>query len=332
METIAVDLMGGDKAPDAVMKGVREALAEQEVTIALVGTKEALAEYQRTSGPGKRSARVIPYEASQLVTMADSPADVWRTKKDSSVSVGIGLVKEGKADAFVSAGNSGAIAAVSLFTLDAMDGIDRPAIATVYHTQSGKLSMILDIGANVDCRPAFLLQFGQMGSDFMAKVMGVKSPRVALLSNGEEDSKGTRLVKDAHKLLKESSLNFIGNVEGFDIVKGYADVIVTDGFTGNVVLKFAESLTASVFTSLKDALLASFPARATKLLWGPPMKAVAKQWYQSNVGGAPLLGVKGNIVIAHGRAEAAEIKGAIGLARQMAHGGWLAPTRQPAPA
>ena len=152
------------------------------------------------------------------------------------------------------------------------------------------------------------------------------------MSNGEEESKGTKLVKNAHKLLKESNLNFIGNVEGFDLVRGHADVIVTDGFTGNVVLKFAESLTSSVFTSLKDALFASIPARATKLLWGPPVKAVAKQWYQSNIGGAPLLGVRGNIVIAHGRAEVAEIKGAIGLAHRMAHEGWLTPTQQPATA
>lgn len=334
LETIAVDLMGGDKAPEAVLKGVLEAVAEQEVTIALVGTPQALAEYERAShstqkgskaAGGRSLGRVTPYEAGQVVTMDESPADAWRNKKDSSIAVGIQLVKDGKASAFVSAGNSGAVAAASLLILDTMDGIDRPAIATLYRTKKSTMSLLLDVGANVDCRPAFLLQFGQMGSEYMTKVLGVKSPRVALLSNGEEDSKGTKLVKDAHKLLKESNLNFIGNVEGFDLVEGVADVVVTDGFTGNVVLKLAEALTTSIFMSLREALGKNTLARATKLLWGPPIRQVARQWYQTDIRGAPLLGVNGNIVITHGRSEAGEIKGAITLAQRMSRESWSTP-------
>ncbi|MBF8299500.1 MAG: fatty acid/phospholipid synthesis protein PlsX [Dehalococcoidia bacterium] len=311
METIAVDLMGGDKAPDAVMRGVLEAVAEQEVTIALVGTAEALAGCENASQAGKNRGRIIPFEASQVVTMAESPADAWRNKKHSSITIGIQLVKEGRAGAFVSAGNSGAVAAASLLILETMAGIDRPAIATLYRTKTGSVAMLLDVGANVDCRPAFLLQFGQMGSQY-----------IALLSNGEEDSKGTRLVKEAHKLLKESQLNFIGNVEGFDLVDGVADVFVTDCFTGNVVLKLAEALTTSIFMSLRDALGKSPLARASKILWGPPVRAVARQWFQTDIRGAPLLGVRGNIVMAHGRSEATEIKEGITLARRMVREGW----------
>jgi len=324
--------MGGDKAPGPVIKGVLDATAESDVVIALVGTKDSLAQYQQASrtGPANRPGKVIPYEATQVVGMEESPADAYRMKKDSTIAVGIELVRDGKADAFVSAGNSGAIAAASLFVLRTMEGVERPAIATLYHNRAGTFSMVLDIGANVDCRPSFLLEFGQMGSDFMARVMGVRSPKVALLSNGEEDSKGTKLVKDAHKLLKESNLNFIGNVEGFDFFNGKADVIVTDGFTGNIVLKLAEALTTTVFNSLKDELMGNLPANATKVFWGPPMKKVAKDWYQSNVGGAPLLGVRGTVIISHGRAEAAEIKGSIGLARQMVRQGWASASPQPA--
>ncbi len=339
MLTIAVDLMGGDKAPEGIIQGVFEAAEQLDVAIALVGTKEALAQNLGHNGGLARSGtapgdsrRITPVEASQVVTMGDSPTEVWRAKPDSSISVGIKLVKEGRADAFVSAGNSGAVAAASVLLLETMQGIERPAIATLYRTQAGSTALLLDIGANVDCRPRYLLQFGQMGSAYMSKVYRMQSPRVALLSNGEEESKGTKLVKDAHKLLKESGLNFIGNVEGFDLVRGAADVIVTDGFTGNVVLKLAESLTEAIFLSMKDALGSKPLAMMTKMLWGPPVRSVVRQWDTSDIGGAPLLGVNGNIVIAHGRAGPVEIKGAIGLAQRMAQGNWAAAlTTEPVP-
>lgn len=327
METIALDLMGGDKAPEEIAKGALEAAAELDVMIAVVGTKEALENHLGTGEQdGYRKVwatrRIIPVEASQVIAMAESPTEAWKEKKDSSIAVGIRWVKEGKAAAFVSAGNTGAVATISLFTLEMMKGIERPAIATLFQSQAGTMSMLLDIGANADCRAKFLLQFGQMGSTFMSKVFHIERPRVALLSNGEEEGKGSKLVKEAYKLLKESDLNFLGNVEGYDLLRGTADVIVTDGFTGNVVLKLAESLTETILMSLKDALVSHPLARASKILWGPPVMSVARQWDHSAVGGAPLLGVKGNIVIAHGRSNATDIKGAIDLARRMSREGW----------
>lgn len=315
--------MGGDRAPGEIAKGALEAVAEMDVTIALIGTKEALAATLDGGQPSTdQPGRIEPVVATQIVDMAESPTDSWRDKKDSSIAVGVRLVKEGRAGAFISAGNTGAIATASIFTLGMMEGIERPAIATLYRTLGGQVSMILDIGANADCRPKFLLQFGEMGSSFMFKVFQVQRPRVALLSNGTEEEKGSRLVKEAHKLLKESDLNFIGNVEGYDLVRGVADVIVTDGFTGNVILKLAESLTGTIFMSLKDALGSSALARASKMLWGPPIKSVVRQWDYSTVGGAPLLGVNGNIVMAHGKSEASDIKRAVELARRMAKEGW----------
>jgi glycerol-3-phosphate acyltransferase PlsX len=323
LETIAVDLMGGDKAPDVVARGVAEAIAEVPgVAVALLGTKKALAAYP---GGFPASGRVTPYEAPQVVGMAESPTDAWRTKKDSSIGAGVRLVQEGKADAFFSAGNTGAVAAMALLTLGTMEGIERPALATMYRTPSGSIAMILDVGANVDCRPSFLLQFAQMGSAFMGRTMGVAQPKVGLLSNGEEEEKGSRLVKETHKLLKESGLNFIGNVEGFDLVTGKADVVVTDGFTGNVALKLAEALTTSIFMSLRDALGGSMLAKASKILWGPPIMGVVKQWRQTNVGGAPLLGVRGNIVIGHGRSEPGDIRDGIVLAQRMVKDAWRTP-------
>lgn len=326
MVTIAVDLMGGDNAPQAIGDGAIQASHELGVNIALVGTEEALGSRWGSSPTGgSAGSRMVPVSVTQVVHPTESAADAWRNKKDSSIAVGIRMVKEGHADAFVSAGNTGAIAASGLFSLRTMEGIERPAIATLYRKVDGGIAVFLDIGANVDCKPKFLSQFGEMGSAFMTKVFQVSNPRVGLLSNGEEEGKGTKLVKEAHRLLKQSDLNFIGNVEGFDILSGVGDVIVTDGFTGNVVLKLAEALAGSIFHSLKDALDANLLARASKPLWGPPIMSVAKQWDYSNIGGAPLLGVKGNIVMAHGRSDAADVASAIGLAQKMVREGWYRP-------
>ena len=321
METIALDLMGGDKGPAEIAKGAMEASSELDVSLILIGPREVLASH---ATPGQRNGvGVALVEASQVVGTSEAPTEAWREKQDSSIAVGVKLVKEQRAQAFVSAGNTGAIATASFFSLGTMEGIDRPAIATLFTTRKGTMALFLDIGANADCRPAFLLQFGQLGSAFMAKLFGIDRPRVALLSNGEEEGKGTRLVREAHKLLEASPLNFIGNVEGFDVLEGRAEVIVTDGFTGNVVLKLAEALTESIFLSLKEALGGSPLARASKLLWGPPIRSVVRQWDYSNIGGgAPLLGVNGNIVMAHGRSDAADIKNAVTLAGRMVREGW----------
>ena len=276
MATIAVDLMGGDHAPEAIALGCFQAARDLGVDIKLVGQKDALArEIERRGG---RNGRVFAVEAEQVVGMSEAPTAAWRDKKGSSISVGLDLVRTGEAQAFVSAGNTGAIATYSLFSLGMMRGIERPAIATLYTSLEGHVSMMLDIGANVECRPPFLAQFGRVGSDFMAKVFQVPAPRVALVSNGEEATKGTKLVRDAHQLLKESGLNFIGNAEGFDLPKGTADVYVMDGFTGNVVLKLAEGLAESIFKSIKESLRKSLGARLSAALWAPALRNTLAQW------------------------------------------------------
>jgi glycerol-3-phosphate acyltransferase PlsX len=320
VETIALDLMGGDQPAEVIADGAFEASRQYGVRVALVGPRGILD--RQVLRASRNGATVIPVDASQVVAMNESPADAWRGKKDSSIAVGIGLLRDGKADAFVSAGNTGAIVAAAMFSLKAMENIDRPAIATLFTTASGDIALVLDIGANLECRPVHLAQFGQLGSDFMSTVFKMERPRVAIVSVGEEENKGTRRVKEAHQLLKSSDLNFVGNVEGFDVPRGVADVIVTDGFTGNVMLKLAESLTESFFTALKGELTSSLLARTTKIFWGPSVKSVAKKWDYSDDGGAPLLGVNGNIIMAHGRSDARDIKNAIGLAKRMAHEGW----------
>ena len=324
METIALDLMGGDNAPAEIAAGAVEASSEFGVAIMLIGTKDALDRH--ASGARLNDVSIEPMEATQVVGTTEPGTNAWRDKKDSSIAVGVRMVKEGRAQAFVSAGNTGAISAVSLFELGRMNKVERPAIATLYRNETNKIAMLLDIGSNVDCRPKFLLQFGEMGSAFMSKVLLMERPRVGLISNGHEESKGSKLVKEAHGMLKKSDINFIGNVEGFDIIQGGADVFVTDGFTGNVVLKFAESLAGSIFNSLKDALGSNVLTRASKPLWGPPVKSVARQWDYSAVGGAPLLGVNGNIVMSHGRSDASDIKVAIGLAQRMIRERWHQPS------
>ena len=321
MITIAIDLMGGDKGPDEIAQGAFDARKAFGIQVALVGPQEVL-DIQSSKEPALRN-QFTPAPASQIVEVTESPTIAWREKKDSSIAVGIRLVTEGKADAFVSTGNSGAIVTSSLFSLGTMPGCDRPAIGTLFTTMAGHIAIALDIGANVECRPPFLLQFGRLGSDFMSTVFKVDRPRVALVSNGEEESKGTKLVQEAHRLLKSSDLNFIGNVEGFDIPKGSADVFVMDGFTGNLMLKLAEGLTESIFLSLHNALVNNPVARASKFIWGPPMLSVAQKWDYSSIGGAMLLGVNGRIIMAHGRSDAADIKNAIGLAYRMVKEGWI---------
>ena len=321
MQTIAVDVMGGDKAPGEIAKGVFMAVQRYPVRIALIGPKEVL-NYQFEKN-GFTGNNVFPVEASQVVEMGESPTDAYREKPNSSIAVGVKMVGTGEADAFISAGNTGALVATSLLGLGTLPGIDRPALATLYSTTPGSLALFLDIGANADCRPPFLVQFAQLGSDYMTKVFKVKSPRVGLLSNGGEEGKGNRLTKETHRLLKNTpGINFIGDVEGFDFFSGAADVVVTDGFTGNVVLKLAEALTTSIFTSLKEALGSNPLAMASKFMWAPPIKSVVKQWDYSSIGGAPLLGVKGTIVKAHGRSDAQDLKNAIALAQRMVHEGW----------
>ena len=318
---IAVDAMGGDRAPAEIVAGAVAASQEHDLQVLLVGLPDAVkAELNKLPGPFTRIEMV---EASEVVGMAESPTEALTKKERSSINVGVRLVKDGAAQAFVSAGNTGAIAAASIMLLGVTEGIDRPAIATAYYTQQDTLALFLDVGANADCRPQHLLQFGMLGSGYLERVFGVKRPRVALLNIGEEEGKGSRLVKEAYKLFKASNLNFIGNGGGRDVYRGAADVIVTDGFTGNVVIKLTESISRAIFMTLKEKIETSLLTKMGALLMEDALREVVHRFDYSRVGGAILLGVNGNIIMAHGSSDARAVKSAIDLGYRAAHEGWL---------
>ena len=317
---IAVDAMGGDQAPQEVVKGAVEAFRRRCGEIALVGREGAiraeLAKY-RVKDPG-----LSIVNASEVVELDDSPIQSVRQKPDSSIVVGMNLLQRGEASAFVSAGNSGAIMAAALFILGRIEGIERPALSHFYSTPQHS-ALLLDVGANADCKPSYLVQFAQMGSVYMEKVFGVERPRVGLLSNGGEENKGNQLVRESHRLLKDTSLNFVGNVEGNDIANGVADVIVIDGFTGNVVLKTGEGLGEMVLRSLKQASVRRPHLKISALLLGSALRHVLAGLDYAEHGGAPLLGVNGNVIKAHSRSDARAIENAIFIAKQAAERGVL---------
>lgn len=239
-----------------------------------------------------------------------------RTKKDSSMVVGLKLVASGEAAAFVSAGNSGAVLAASLFTLGRIRGVERPGLGAVFPTLNGNArSILIDAGAVTDCEPVFLLQFAHMGSIYMEKVLGVAQPRVGLLSNGEEETKGNQLVLKARQLLQESKLNFVGNVEGKDLPLGVVDVVVADGFTGNVALKVSEGVSEAVLQMVKDTINSRLHYRLAALLLMPALRQLVKQTHFTEYGGVPLLGVNGVTIVAHGRSDARAIASAVRVAK-----------------
>ena len=258
-------------------------------------------------------------DASQAIGPNESPLAAIRSKPNSSIIVGINLVRDGKASAFVSAGNSGAVVAAALLNLGKIKGVPRPAIGSFINITPLTPIFLIDAGANVDCRPEHLVWFANLGNLYVSQLLGIKSPRIGLLSNGEEESKGNKLIKESHKLLKSSALNFIGNIEGQDILRRVAEVIVTDGFTGNIVLKTIEGVSDNWLHSLSQA--GQVFAKAYRL----PLRALHRDigmgsWTQRldyrEYGGACLLGVNGNVIIAHGRSQSKAIKNAIGLAKQ----------------
>lgn len=308
--------MGGDFAPQAVVDGAVQAAREFDAGIILVGIEqtiqEALARHPE--------AGALPIEirnATQVVDMLDSPGTVYRRKKDSSIRVANDLVKSGEAVAVISAGHTGAAMTTSLFVLGMVEGVERPAIATMMPTTAGAC-VVLDVGANVDCRPSHLLQFAIMGEIFAKSLLKNPNPRVGLLSIGEEATKGNELTKEAFKLLKETSLNFIGNVEGRDVLAGTADVIVCDGFIGNVVLKIAEAVADSVGKLLRQNIGQSFTRKAGYLLMRPAFDALKQKMNYEEYGGAPFLGVNGISIISHGRSSARAIRNAIRVALEFA--------------
>ncbi|MDI6732143.1 MAG: phosphate acyltransferase PlsX [Candidatus Margulisbacteria bacterium] len=314
MIRIAVDAMGGDKAPAEIVKGAVLASQELAIAITLVGDPaKVAAELKKYKNQGDLS--IVP--ASETIGMDESPATAVKQKKDASINVAVALVKDGKADAIVSAGNTGALMAASLFKLGRIAGVERPAIAAEFPLPAGKV-LLLDMGANVDCKPKHLQQFAVMGHLFAKHVMRIENPRVGLLNIGEEKEKGNELTREAWPLLKNLPINFIGNVESKEILQGKADVIVCDGFVGNLILKFAESLAGAVFQLMKKELAGGILNKIGLAFLLPSLMRLKKQITYDDYGGAPLLGINGIVFKAHGRANATAIKNAIREAAEMA--------------
>ncbi len=312
---IAVDAMGGDNSPVAEIAGAVAACRQWGCEIILVGDTEKIAaelKKHRTDGLGLRI-----HHASQVIGMEDSASDAVRKKKDSSIRVAFDLVKQGEADAVVSAGNSGAIMAAGMVVLRRVKGIDRPAIGTLMPNLKDQ-TMVLDMGANVECKPNNLYQFAVMGSLYIEHVLGKAKPRVGLLSNGSEEKKGNDLTREAHLLLKDSHLNYIGYVEGGDIYNGSVDVVVCDGFVGNILLKVSEGLAVAVGTMLRREIQSRFWARVGYLLSRPAFKSFKKKINPAEYGGALLLGIAGTGVICHGSSDSVAISIAIRQASEFA--------------
>lgn len=311
MLKIAVDAMGGDRAPDAIIEGALLAAGDLDVEVVLVGRSEAIEpKLARRSLAG--AIRVV--HASEAVGMDESPSAAIR-KRDCSLKVAYELMNRGEVQAVVSAGNSGAMMAIGMFVVGKLPQVDRPAISVVVPS-NGKGTVIIDAGANVDCKPRQLIQFAVMGSIYSHEILGVSAPRVGVLSNGEEDSKGNDLTRAASEMLAQTGLNCIGHVEGRDFFNGKVDVVVCDGFTGNVALKTMEGVASFIGGMLKDAFRETLMSRMGYLMSrGPLMRAYRRLDYRE-YGGAPLLGLNGVAIVAHGGSGPKEIKNAIRVAKE----------------
>ncbi|MGH9481036.1 MAG: phosphate acyltransferase PlsX [Terriglobales bacterium] len=321
--TIALDAMGSDTAPAPEVAGAVAAAREYGVHVLLVGleapVRQALAEYSEADRAG---IEIVP--ASEVITMEDKAVRAVRTKRDSSIHICARLVKSDRAVGLVSAGNTGAVMATSKLVLGSLAGVQRPALATVIPTAGGRAAILIDVGANVDCRPDHLEQFAVMGEIYYRVILGcdrrdpVPGPRVGLLSIGEEEIKGNDLTREAFTLLKQLPINFIGNVEGRDLYNGEVDVIVCDGFVGNVALKISEGLVETVRGLLRELLSGSLSSRLGYALSRRAFAAFKKRLDYSEYGGAPLLGVRGAVIICHGRSNAKAVKNAIRVAAESA--------------
>jgi glycerol-3-phosphate acyltransferase PlsX len=325
---IAVDAMGGDNAPAAIVEGAVIAARQLGVCVALVGREDAIA--LEIAKHGTRPATLTVVHAADVIEMEEHAAQAARQKKESSIVVGLRLVKLGQADAFISMGNTGAVMAAATMYLGRIRGIERPSIAALLPL-SGKLSVFLDIGANADCKPVYLLQFAQMAAAYMARVWKVEKPSVGLLNIGEEESKGSTLVQESYALLAASGLNFIGNVEGKDIPFGRSDVIVTDGFTGNVVVKTMEGMADFIMGELRTAIKSRPWYMAAGAALVPAFGKVRKKFDYREYGAGPLLGVNGLVFIGHGRSDAKAVVSAVRVARDAARSGMLEAIREVAP-
>ena len=317
---IAVDATGGEYAPREIVKGALKAAQDYEVGITLVGRKDIL--YVQ-AGRHLRKSNITIVDANQVIKDDEAPVEAVNSKPNSSIAVGINLVKSGMASAFVSAGNTGAVLYASSATLGMIEGVERPAIASIISINPTNPFLLLDAGANANCRPQHLVQFAKLGSIYAREILHVDPPRVGLLNNGEEESKGNKLAKDTHRLLKKADLNFVGNIEGQNISKGMADVVVTDGFTGNIVLKALESM-GDTFLKLRNVgqvFSSAAHMESRHMLFDVGLGSLIKRLDYREYGGACLLGMDGDVVIAHGRSQAKAIRNAIGLAKQSVDGG-----------
>jgi glycerol-3-phosphate acyltransferase PlsX len=313
---IAVDAMGGDYAPSVTVEGSVLA-ARDGIPVILVGDRERV-EAELT----KYDIKDLPISvkhAPDVVGMEESPVQAVRRKKGSSIKVCFETVRSGEARAVVSAGNSGAAMAAGMFILKKLNGVDRPAIAVCVPTLKNRV-VLLDVGGNVDCKPIHLVHFAIMGDVYAKYVLGIDSPRVGLLSNAQEEGKGNELTRLSHEFIKKSSLNYIGYIEGKDIFRGDVDVVVSDGFVGNVVLKLSEGLIETIDTMLKREIYASLPAKLGYLLAMGAFKRLKKKMHYSEFGGAPLLGIDGICIICHGVSSSKAIKNAIHRASEYARG------------
>ncbi len=305
---IAVDAMGGDYAPSVVVEGAVCAVKELSLPVILVGDRERVMEELSRHDYDERLISIK--HASEVVGMEESPVKAIRRKRDSSIRVCFEMVKSGEADAVVSAGNSGAALAAGTLLLRKLKGVERPAIAVCVPTMKDP-AVLLDVGGNVDCKPVHLVHFAIMGDVYAKYVLKKDSPKVGLLSNGEEEGKGNELTRETHVLMKKTPLNYIGYVEGRDIYRGDVDVVVTDGFVGNVALKLSEGLVEAVATMLKREIMNSLPAKVGYFLARGAFKNLKKKVDYAEYGGAPLLGIDGICIISHGGSSAKAIKNAI---------------------
>ena len=331
MTTIVLDAMGTDTYPDTDVRGAVMAAKEYDLDIILVGDEKLLSE-KLAKYASNEDLRIRIVHAPEMLTMDDKGDDLVRKARHkeskNSMAVGIDLVKKGEADAFVSAGNTGATMVTSLFRLGRLRGINRPALSPTIPTAKG-VCLALDLGANPDCKPRNLVEFGKMGSVYVEKVWGIKNPRVGILSNGEEAGKGSSLVRETYPLLAESDINFVGNVEGKGVFAGEVDVVVTDGFTGNVFLKTSEGVAKLMSDTIKEAIMqGGILAKIGGLLIKPSLGAVKEKLDPSVVGAVPLLGVNGIVFIGHGSSSHHAIKNAIRVAKETVEANVLSSLRE----
>ena len=308
--TVAVDAMGGDNAPGEIVKGAVQAVAERgDIQVCLVGWEELVREELDKNGSSGDRIRIVP--AQEVIETAEPPVNAIRSKKDSSIVVGMKMVKDGEADAFVSAGSSGAILVGGQVIVGRLKGVERPPLAPLIPTASG-VSLLVDCGANVDARPSHLVQFAKMGAIYMEHVVGIPNPKVGIVNIGAEEEKGNALVKETFPLLKENrEINFIGSVEAREIPRGQADVVVCEAFVGNVILKLYEGLGSVLMEKIKGGMMTSLRSKIGALLVKPALKETLKAFDATEYGGAPLLGLKGLVVKTHGSAKAKEVRNTI---------------------